>query len=61
MASVSVFAQASAPEASAAAPAPMKADKSKPKHTLKTHGTKKGMAKAAAASAAGTNDKGAAQ
>ncbi|EAY67354.1 hypothetical protein BDAG_00025 [Burkholderia dolosa AU0158] len=60
LASVSAFAQASAPAAdtSAAASAPAKKDHSKPKHQLKRHGSKKGQAKAAAASAAGTNDAG---
>ncbi|MDR6501660.1 hypothetical protein J2785_004837 [Burkholderia ambifaria] len=62
LASVSAFAQetASAPVGDAMAPAsaPMKKDHSKPKHQLKTHGSAKGKAKAAAASAAGTNDKG---
>jgi hypothetical protein len=38
----------------------MKKDHSKPKHALKQHGSAKGKAKAAAASAAGTNDAGAA-
>ncbi|MDA0575425.1 hypothetical protein [Burkholderia gladioli] len=53
-ASASVFAQdASAPAA--------KHDKSAPKHKLKKHGSTKGNAKSAAASAAGTNDKGAQQ
>ncbi|MBN3723496.1 hypothetical protein [Burkholderia sp. Ac-20379] len=55
--SASVFAQ----DASAPAAAPAKHDKSKPKHTLKKHGSTKGKAKAAAASSAGTNDKGAQQ
>nr|WP_232482324.1 hypothetical protein [Burkholderia ubonensis] len=60
LASVSAFAQASAPaaEAPAAASAPMKKDHTKPKHQLKQHGSAKGKAKAAAASAAGTDDKG---
>ncbi|WP_415859453.1 hypothetical protein [Burkholderia sp. BCC1977] len=63
LASVSAFAQeaASAPAgAMAPASAPMKKDHSKPKHQLKQHGSAKGKAKAAAASAAGTNDAGAA-
>ncbi|MEN2475657.1 MULTISPECIES: hypothetical protein [Burkholderia] len=63
LASVSAFAQesASAPAgAMAPASAPMKKDHSKPKHALKQHGSAKGKAKAAAASAAGTNDAGAA-
>nr|WP_249185988.1 hypothetical protein [Burkholderia ambifaria] len=65
LASVSAFAQetASAPVdggAMAPASAPMKKDHSKPKHALKQHGSAKGKAKAAAASAAGTNDAGAA-
>lgn len=58
LASVSAFAQASAPAAPAAASAPVKHDKSKPKHQLKMHGSKKGQAREAAASAACTNDKG---
>jgi hypothetical protein len=65
LASASVFAQDAAPAAaSAAAPAAasaVKHDKSKPHHALKQHGSAKGKAKAAAASEAGTNDKGATQ
>ncbi|EMN1929456.1 hypothetical protein RVV18_003902 [Burkholderia ambifaria] len=63
LASVSAFAQASQPVdggAMAPASAPMKKDHTKPKHALKQHGSAKGKAKAAAASAAGTNDAGAA-